>query len=86
MKQCKTCIYYTPKLKDVGWCNVFKNDYLVPSMVREYTYCDRWEDNEAYCKCPHCDEIITEKEAESVCDCGCPLCRVHYDVEDYKIQ
>ena len=34
--------------------------------------------------CPFCGEILTEEEAESVCDCGCPSCRHYFDVEDYK--
>lgn len=35
-------------------------------------------------KCPYCDEILNEEEAESVCDCGCPSCRHYFDVEDYE--
>lgn len=35
-------------------------------------------------KCPHCGEILTEEEAESVCDCGCPSCRKYFDLEDYE--
>ena len=34
--------------------------------------------------CPFCGEILTEEEAESVCDCGCPSCRHYFDVEDYE--
>jgi phage FluMu protein Com len=36
--------------------------------------------------CPHCGEILTAEEAESVCDCGCPSCRMFFDVEDYEIE
>ena len=35
-------------------------------------------------KCPHCGEILTEDEAESVCDCGCPSCRKYFDLEYYE--
>lgn len=35
--------------------------------------------------CPYCGEILTEEEAESVYDCGCPSCRHFFDVEDFKI-
>ena len=37
-------------------------------------------------KCPFCGEILTEDEAESVCDCGCPSCRRAFDVELYQIE
>ncbi len=35
--------------------------------------------------CPHCGEILSEEEAESVCDCGCPSCRYYiHNIEDYE--
>ena len=37
-------------------------------------------------KCPHCCEILTEEEAESVCDCGCPSCRKYFDIEDFDAE
>jgi hypothetical protein len=33
--------------------------------------------------CPHCGEELTEEEAESTCDEGCPACRciIEWDEE-----
>lgn len=37
-------------------------------------------------ECCYCGEILTEEEAETVCDCGCPSCRRAFDVELYQIE
>ena len=37
-------------------------------------------------RCPYCDEILTEEEAEQVVDEGCACCRRRFDVSDYVIE
>jgi hypothetical protein len=45
-------------------------------------YCEPNEVMDNIFICPYCDEELTEKEREQICDCGCPSCRRIYDTEE----
>ena len=37
-------------------------------------------------RCPYCGEILSEQEADQVCDCGCPSCRRSFELTDFELE
>jgi Zn finger protein HypA/HybF involved in hydrogenase expression len=57
------------------------NNQTIYSINNDYIISDGPEP-EIFCTCPHCGDKLTEEEYEAVRDCGCPMCRKYFEIEE----